>query len=93
MPESDPFEAEFDGSAVATEAEPPDTESVRDSEAEYALEYAANCPSCAREIRSLRVARLLRTRVNFVSTLPRRGRVLVCPHCRAILSAELGTLA
>ena len=67
-------------------------EAVRDSEAEYTLEYPAICPRCARDVTALKVARLLRTRVNFVSTLPRRGRVLTCPHCRTILSAEL-TLA
>jgi len=27
--------------------------------------------------------------VNFVSTLPRRGRVLACPLCRAVISGEL----
>jgi phage terminase large subunit GpA-like protein len=61
----------------------------RDSEAEFTLEYPATCPRCGHEVKTLKVARLLRTRVNFVSTLPRRGRVLMCPHCRAILSAEL----
>jgi hypothetical protein len=67
-------------------------EPIRDSEAEYTLEYPAFCPRCGDEVRTIRVARLLRTRVNFVSTLPRRGRVLTCPSCRTILSAEL-TLA
>ncbi len=61
----------------------------RDSEAEFTLEYPATCPRCGHEVKTLKVARLLRTRVNFVSTLPRRGRVLMCPHCRAIVSAEL----
>jgi len=45
------------------------------------------------EISSIQVVRLLRTRVNFTSTLPRRGRVLVCPRCRRILSAELAGFA
>ena len=62
---------------------------IRDSEAEYTLEYGAACPKCGESIRTLRVIRLLRTRVNFVSTLPRRGRVLACPFCRAILAGEL----
>ncbi len=62
---------------------------VRDSDAEYTLEYVATCPHCGEAIRTLRVIRLLRTRVNFVSTLPRRGRVLACPLCRAIISGEL----
>jgi len=64
-------------------------EVVRDSDAEYTLEYAATCPRCGETIRTLRVIRLLRTRVNFVSTLPRRGRVLACPLCRAVISGEL----
>jgi hypothetical protein len=67
-------------------------ETIRDSEAEYALEYPATCPRCGQELTFLKAARLLRTRVHFVSVLPRRGRVLTCPHCRTILSAEL-TLA
>jgi hypothetical protein len=65
---------------------------VDDSEAEYTLEYTAACPKCGEPINTLKVIRLLRTRVNFVSTLPRRGRVLACPSCRAVLSGEL-TLA
>jgi len=62
---------------------------VRDSDAEYTLEYAATCPRCGETIKTLRVIRLLRTRVNFVSTLPRRGRVLACPLCRTVISGEL----
>lgn len=65
----------------------------RDMEAEYTLEYTAKCPSCRHELKTLQVVRLLRTRVNFTSTLPRRGRVLVCPQCRMILSAELAGFA
>ena len=64
-------------------------EAVEASEAEFTLEYPATCPRCGNDVKTLMVARLLRTRVNFVSTLPRRGRVLMCPHCRAIVSAEL----
>jgi hypothetical protein len=62
---------------------------IQDSEAEYALEYPAVCPKCGEMVGTLRVIRLLRTRVNFVSALPRRGRVLACPFCRVILSGEL----
>jgi uncharacterized protein YbaR (Trm112 family) len=66
-----------------------EVEYVRDSEAEYALEYAALCPSCKGTLKTLKVVRLLRTRVNFTSTLPRHGRVVICPDCRTILSAAL----
>jgi hypothetical protein len=57
---------------------------------EYALEEPLNCFHCHKDIQFVRVVRLLRTRVNFVSTLPRRGHVIVCPECRGILSADLG---
>jgi hypothetical protein len=62
---------------------------VQDSEAEYTLEYQAMCPKCGQMMKSVKVIRLLRTKVNFVSTLPRHGRVITCPSCRAILSGEL----
>ena len=58
-------------------------------EAEYALETALKCHHCQEMLRSVLVVRLLRTRVDFVSTLPRRGHVIVCPHCKGILSAAL----
>jgi hypothetical protein len=59
-------------------------------EAEYALEFPLRCPHCQGAISSVQVVRLVRTRVNFVSFLPRRGYVIVCPLCHHILSAELG---
>ena len=62
---------------------------VRDSDAEYALEQPAVCPVCGTTIGTVKVIRLLRTRVNFTSTLPRHGRVVICPKCRTILSAAL----
>lgn len=58
-------------------------------EAEYTLESAARCPHCQKEIELLYVARLLRTRVSFTSTLPRRGHVASCPKCHTIISADL----
>jgi hypothetical protein len=58
--------------------------------AEYALETPLNCPHCLKKITCIHVVRLLRARVNFISTLPRRGQVIVCPECRGILSADLG---
>ena len=55
----------------------------------YALEQPAKCPYCCQAIRSLHVLRLTRRQVSFTSNLPRGGRVLVCPLCEKILSAEL----
>ncbi len=62
---------------------------IREVEAEYQLEYSVRCPYCCQDIDAVRVVRLLRTRVNFTSMLPRRGRVISCPNCRKVLSAEL----
>ena len=59
-------------------------------EAEYAIESPLRCPHCKETIATVQVLRLVRTRVNFVSLLPRRGYVVVCPACHQILSAELG---
>lgn len=61
-------------------------------EAEFTLESAARCPQCGDSIESVLVVRLLRTKVNFVSSLPRRGQVMVCPQCKAILTGSLGGL-
>jgi glutaredoxin len=58
----------------------------------YELEQPARCPFCREAVRALRVIRLSRTQVSFTSTLPRGGRVIVCPHCERILSAEIGGL-
>ena len=62
-------------------------------EAEYLLETPLKCSRCGNQISSVAIVRLLRVRVNFVSTLPRRGYVIVCPSCKGILSAELGGMA
>jgi len=59
-------------------------------EAEYTLESPLKCPHCKETVASLLVLRLVRTRVNFISMLPRRGYVVACPACHQILSAELG---
>jgi len=58
-------------------------------EAEYTLESPVRCPACGERITSLKAVRLIRSQVNFTSTLPRRGRVLACPHCLAVIPAEL----
>ena len=66
-----------------------DQDSPSLGEAEYALETTLKCHHCQQELRSVAVVRLLRTRVDFVSTLPRRGHVIICPRCKGILSAAL----
>jgi hypothetical protein len=58
----------------------------------YTMELPARCPHCLVPIRTIRALRLKRTQVAFTSTVPRGGRVLVCPECNRILSAELSTL-
>jgi CheY-like chemotaxis protein len=58
-------------------------------EAEYTLESPVRCPACGERTNALKAVRLIRARVNFTSTLPRRGRVLACPHCLAMVPAEL----
>lgn len=63
-----------------------------DTEASYALEVPVRCASCSEMISEVRVVRMLRTKVNFTSTLPRRGRVLSCPKCLTVISGELGNL-
>jgi hypothetical protein len=55
----------------------------------YTLELAARCPFCLVPIRTVRVLKLKRTQASFTSTVPRGGRVIVCPECDRILSAEL----
>jgi DNA-binding response OmpR family regulator len=61
----------------------------QNSDAVYRLETAVRCPQCGDSITTLKAVRLLRTQVNFTSTLPRRGRVAVCPSCLAIVPVEL----
>ncbi len=61
-------------------------------EAEYTLEASASCPNCKKDIESVLVVRLLRTRVNFTSSLPRRGQVMACSSCRTIIAGSLGGL-
>lgn len=59
-------------------------------EAEYELESPARCPGCQEHITKIGVLRLIRSRVNFVSTFPRRGYIAVCSRCSTILPADLG---
>lgn len=59
-------------------------------EAEYTLESAVSCSNCHEQLETVQVVRLLRTRVNFTSSLPRRGYVVVCPSCRTVIPAAVG---
>lgn len=61
-------------------------------DAVYRLETPVKCPHCGEIVSTLRAVRMLRDQVNFTSTLPRRGRVMACPLCKAILPAELTNL-
>ena len=58
-------------------------------EAEYTLECPVRCPTCGETLTYVKAIRLLRAHVNFTSTLPRRGRLVACPHCLAVIPAEL----
>jgi len=74
------------------EDQTPQDEALRPDDkidAEYALETPVRCPACGERVATLRAVRLIRTHVNFTSTLPRRGRVVACPHCLAIVPADL----
>lgn len=62
-------------------------------EAEYELESPARCGSCETILSCVGVVRLMRTSVNFTSTLPHRGFLIVCPHCHSILPAALYEVA
>lgn len=59
-------------------------------EAEYTLEASVRCPHCREQIERVHVVRLLRTRVNFTSSLPRRGQIMICPSCQTFLAGDVG---
>lgn len=61
-------------------------------EAVYQLEAWVRCPACRESIEAVGIVRLLRTKVNFISTLPRKGYLAVCPQCRTVLPAEVSGL-
>ena len=79
--------------ANTTESPASELPGAAKAEAVYQLEGPVVCPSCRSSITTLKVVRMLRTRVNFTSTLPRRGRAVACPECSVVLSAELGALS
>ena len=60
-------------------------------EAEYQLESAVKCTQCAQDYETVKVVRLLRKKVNFTSSLPRRGYLVVCPNCHAAVPAVIGS--
>ena len=57
--------------------------------ASYKLEVPVRCPYCDEVIKTIGVVGLTRAQVSFTSTLPRKGRVAICPECDRILPAEL----
>jgi hypothetical protein len=75
---------------VTVELETEPTEQA-EAEAEYALERAVRCPACTETVQKFNVVRMLRTKVNFTSNLPRRGYAILCPNCDAVLSANIGS--
>jgi hypothetical protein len=74
-------------------APPAESRDALDFEAEYTLERPLRCSHCDAEVTSVGVVRLIRNRVNFVSMLPRRGHLIVCPSCQGILGGDLGGVA
>ena len=62
------------------------------STASYTLEVPVRCPHCDEAIRTIRIVGLTRSQVAFTSTLPRKGRVAICPECDRILPVELSGL-
>jgi DNA-binding response OmpR family regulator len=76
-------------SVIPSAPQPEAATVVSNSDAVYRLETPVRCPQCGETISTLKAVRLLRTQVNFTSTLPRRGRVLTCPCCLSVVPAEL----
>ena len=59
-------------------------------EAQYALESQVKCRACSEMLQTVHVVRMLRTKVNFTSSLSRRGYTVICPSCRTIITAAIG---
>ena len=83
--DSDVYDLE---NVTATEGIPSEWQST----SSYTLDSAVCCPHCQERITSVRIVGLTRSQVAFTSTLPRKGRVIVCPECERILTAELSGL-
>jgi hypothetical protein len=86
VPDAAPVELAAPAASVAPPQESPDGAAL------YSVESPLRCPQCQRAIRTFRALRVVRTHVAFMSTLPRKGYVLVCPECGGLLSAELSGL-
>lgn len=65
-------------------------EQTAEIEAQYALEAPARCHHCNETLTEVHVIRMLRTKVNFTSSLSRRGYAVICPSCRGFLPASIG---
>ena len=78
--------------AEVVAAAPIDAQSPESGTTLYTVESPLRCPQCQSAIRTFRALRVSRTQVPFISTLPRKGYVLVCPECAGLLSAELSGL-
>ena len=70
----------------------PEATTASEVEAVFTLESTAVCPACRGSLDTVGIVRLLRTRVNFVSSLPRRGQLMICPQCKTVLGGGLGGL-
>lgn len=88
-PAAPPETAAVVGAESEASNDPPGSPSDWKGTARYALERPVTCPHCQEQIQAIKVIRLVRSQVPFTSTLPRRGRVMTCPGCDTILSAEL----
>ena len=72
--------------------DPPVPDPASGVEAVFTLESVAVCPACRASLDTVGIVRLLRTKVNFVSSLPRRGQLMICPQCKTVLGGGLGGL-
>ena len=87
-----PFEEMVMSETPEPELGRPEPEMASDVEAVFTLETSAVCPACQGTLETVGIVRLLRTRVNFVSSLPRRGQLMICPQCKTVLGGGLGGL-
>ena len=73
-------------------ADPTEPTEDLDFEAEYTIEAPVKCPLCKASVKTVNVLRMLRSRVNFTSNLPRRGWVAACPSCHGIVTVGVASL-